>query len=48
MAYLPVAQQTAWQQSDQIDLAKTAVLVVDVLGGEGGVVPGLEIGRAHV
>ena len=42
MAYLPVAQQTAWQQSDQIDLAKTAVLVVDVLGGEGGVVPGLE------
>ena len=42
MAYLPVTQQTAWQQSDQIDLAKTAVLVVDVLGGEGGVVPGLE------
>lgn len=42
MAYLPVAQQTAWQQSDQIDLAKIAVLVVDVLGGEGGVVPGLE------
>ncbi len=42
MAYLPVAQQTAWQQSDQIGLAKTAVLVVDVLGGEGGVVPGLE------
>lgn len=42
MAYLPVAQKTAWQQSDQIDLAKTAVLVVDVLGGEGGVVPGLE------
>ena len=42
MAYLPVAQQTAWQQSDQIDLAKTAVLVADVLGGEGGVVPGLE------
>lgn len=39
---LAVAQQTAWQQSDQIDLAKTAVLVVDVLGGEGGVVPGLE------
>ncbi|MCI8366440.1 MAG: cysteine hydrolase [Eggerthellaceae bacterium] len=41
MAYLPVAQQTAWQQGSDIDLAKTAVLVVDILGGEGGVVPGL-------
>lgn len=43
MTYLPVAQQTPWQQSDEIDLAKTAVLVIDVLGGEGGVVPGLEV-----
>ena len=33
MAYLPVAQETTWQQSDNIDLTKTAVLVVDVLGG---------------
>lgn len=42
MAYIPVAQQTEWQQSDSIDLAKTAVLVIDVLGGEGGATPGLE------
>uniref|UniRef100_A0A7C9JEV8 Cysteine hydrolase n=1 Tax=Muribaculaceae bacterium Z82 TaxID=2304548 RepID=A0A7C9JEV8_9BACT len=41
MTYLPVAQQTRWQQSDDIDLAKTAVLVIDVLGGNGDVIPGL-------
>ena len=43
MTYLPVAQQTPWQQSDDIDPSKTAVLVIDVLGGQGGVVPGLEV-----
>lgn len=42
MSYVPEAQQTPWQQSKDIDMAKTAVLVVDVLGGKGGVVPGLE------
>lgn len=42
MTYLPVAQDTAWQRSDDMDLSKTAVLVVDVLGGSGAVVPGLE------
>lgn len=42
MAYLPVAQETTWQQSDSIDLAKTAVLVVDVLGGSNPVLPVLE------
>ena len=42
MVYLPVAQETHWQQSDEIDLAKTAVLVVDVLGGTDGPTPGLE------
>ncbi|WP_251178520.1 cysteine hydrolase family protein [Adlercreutzia agrestimuris] len=42
MTYLPQAQTTKWQQSDEIDLAKTAVLVIDILGGEGGIVPGLE------
>ena len=42
MPYLPVAQKTPWQQSNQVDLGKTAVLVIDVLGGQGGVVPGLE------
>ena len=41
MTYRPVAQQTPWQQSDDIDLAKTAVLVIDVLGGNGDVIPGL-------
>lgn len=43
MTYLPAAQKTPWQQSDDIDLSKTAVLVIDVLGGQGGVVPGLEV-----
>lgn len=42
MPYLPVAQNTPWQQSSELDLAHTAVLVIDVLGGSGPVVPGLE------
>ncbi len=42
MAYVPVAQDTPWQQSDVFDKTKTAVLVIDVLGGEGGATPGLE------
>lgn len=42
MAYIPVAQETPWQQSDDIDLSKTAVLVVDVLGGSGEMLPALE------
>lgn len=42
MSYLPQAQQTPWQQSSDIDLAHTAVLVVDVLGGSDGPTPGLE------
>ena len=33
MAYMPVAQQTAWQTSKDIDLSSTAILVIDVLGG---------------
>lgn len=33
MAYMPVAQQTAWQTSNDIDLSSTAILVIDVLGG---------------
>lgn len=40
--YLPEAQATPWQQSSDVDLSRTAVLVIDVLGGEGGIVPGLE------
>lgn len=42
MTYLPEAQTTPWQQANDIDLSRTAVLVIDVLGGSGGVVPGLE------
>ncbi len=42
MTYLPVAQKTPWQQSTTLDLDGVAVLVIDVLGGHGPVVPGLE------
>lgn len=42
MSYLPQAQETAWQKSEHIDLEKTAVLVIDVLGGDEGPTPGLE------
>lgn len=42
MTYLPEAQETPWQQAAGIDRSRTAVLVIDVLGGSGGVVPGLE------
>ena len=41
MTYLPQPQKTVWQQSDDIDLERTAVLVIDVLGGDGDVTPGL-------
>ena len=40
--YLPEAQNTPWQQTTDVDLNHTAVVVIDILGGEGGVVPGLE------
>lgn len=40
--YLPEAQQTPWQQSDELDLSRTAVLVIDVLGGKGDVLPVLK------
>lgn len=39
MAYLPVAQDTPWQKADEIDLSRSAVLVVDVLGGSNEVLP---------
>ena len=42
MAYLPQAQQTAWQQSNEIDPSSTAVLVIDILGGEEGTLPQLQ------
>lgn len=42
MSYVPVPQETAWQQSDSLDVARCAVLVIDELGGSQGVQPGLE------
>lgn len=42
MTYLPQPQKTDWQQSDEFDAKRTAVLVVDVLGGSEGPTPGLE------
>ncbi len=42
MSYIPVAQNTPWQQGTGFDKAKTAVLVIDVLGGAEGATPGLE------
>ena len=42
LVYLPERQVTPWQQSDDLDLNKTAVVVIDVLGGTEGVTPGLE------
>lgn len=42
MAYLPQAQQTKWQQSNEIDLTRTAVLVIDILGGEEGTLDALQ------
>lgn len=42
MAYMPVAQDTPWQNGDSITLSSTAILVVDVLGGSQGPTPGLE------
>ena len=42
MSDMPEPQSTEWQQSDSIDLDKTAVLIVDILGGENGPVPSLQ------
>jgi nicotinamidase-related amidase len=42
MPYIPVAQDTPWQNSTGIDVKSSAVLVIDVLGGKGAVTPGLE------
>lgn len=44
--YLPQPQNTPWQQDVTVDLDHTAVLVIDILGGEGGPTPGLE-GMVH-
>ena len=42
MAYGPVAQDTPWQKSAEIDPSRTAVLVIDILGGEEGVIEPLQ------
>ena len=39
MTLIPKPQETPWQQSSEIDLSKTAVLVIDVLGGAEGPIP---------
>lgn len=43
MAYKPVAQDTPWQNRDDVDLVRTAVLVIDVLGGNSGYPEGFEM-----
>ncbi len=40
--YLPKHQNTPWQNSKDIDLKKTAILVVDLLGGSLGNIPALD------
>ncbi len=40
--YLPKHQNTPWQNNQDIDLSKTAVLVVDLLGGSLGNIPALD------
>lgn len=40
--YLPKHQNTPWQNSKEINLKKTAVLVVDLLGGSLGNIPALD------
>ncbi len=40
--YLPKHQNTPWQNSDEIDFRKTAVLVIDLLGGSLGNIPALD------
>lgn len=47
LVYLPERQQTSWQQSTEFDVAHTALVVVDVLGGAEGVTPGLEAMAAN-
>lgn len=42
MAYTPIAQDTPWQNGDDIDIMRTAVLVIDVLGGDSGLPEGFE------
>ena len=42
MAYAPVSQDTPWQNSDSLDLSTTALLVIDVLGGDSGLPEGFE------
>lgn len=36
MPYLPEAQHTPWQQSEEVDLTRTAVLVIDGLAAAAG------------
>ncbi len=40
--YLPKHQNTPWQNGKDIDLKKTAILVIDLLGGSLGNIPALD------
>lgn len=42
MTVLPEPQKTVWQQSHSLDLTKTAVVIIDVLGGKNGPLPTLK------
>lgn len=42
MVYSPIAQDTPWQHGTSIEQSSTAVLVIDILGGQGDAIPGLE------
>lgn len=42
MTYMPVSQNTPWQQGDEFDASRSALLVVDVLGGDCGLPQGFE------
>ena len=40
--YIPKHQNTPWQTNNDIDLKRTAILVIDLLGGSQGVIDSLK------
>ena len=40
--YIPKQQNTPWQANNDIDLKRTAILVIDLLGGSQGVIDSLK------
>lgn len=47
LIYLPESQVTPWQSGTEFDVDKTALIVIDVLGGSEGITPGLEMMAAN-